>query len=275
MLAHLTVDSDLVVTEYKDLVNCRSNLSIADKKAFHNADRDFFDVDMTRTKTFKNMMVVVCNTNEEPICIVRIGNFYKKAVETHPFSMKFEQITKIENVTLQELDCQTDQDHIIGKMDEYSSHEHFTVWNDFENHHLRNLELKLSNQMLSKMVKMALKLKEQMDGLRIRNSKWIPRRKILKENAALKRDSILKVDVSNIQVNIFSESGVRFSITIGNINKEPQTVFKPVVNMLEVSNLTVNFSSPQWNIEQERELTLVSLPKVILKKSYCIKNSPV
>lgn len=263
------------MTEYKDLTNCKSNFSAKEKEIYHNADRDFFDVFMVRNKTFKNIMVVICNTNEEPICIARIGNVFKKAIETHPFSMRFEQITKVENVVLQELDCQTDSDKIIGKLDEFSSHECFTIWNDFDNYHLRNLELKLSTEMLSKLVKMGLKLKEQMDGLNIKNSKWIPRRKILKENAAFKRDFIMKVDVNNIEVDIYSESGVNLSLSLGSITKEPLVIIKPVVNILEVSNLTVKFSSPQWNIEQDKPLTLFSVPKIILKKSYILKHSLV
>lgn len=116
-------------------------------------------------------MIVVCNTNEEPICIVRIGNFYKKAVETHPFNMKFEQITKVENVVIQELDSTSENDKVIGKLDEFSSHESFTVWNDFDNYHLRNLQIELSTQLLSKLIKMGMKIGEQMSGLGIKNSK--------------------------------------------------------------------------------------------------------
>lgn len=85
----------------------------------------------------------------------------------------------------------------------------------------------------------------------------------------------MKVDVNNIQVNIFSDSGVRFSLNLGAITKEPHTYFKSVVNMLEVSNLSVKFCSPQWNIDQDKELTLFSLPKVILKKNFTLKSNLV
>lgn len=261
--------------EYKDLVNCKTTLSLADKKTYHNADRDYFDVVMTRIKNIKNLMVVICNTNGEPVCIARIDNVLHKVIETFPFSVKFEQLIKVENIVLQQLNCQTDKDQVIGRLDEFSSHESHNIWNDFHNYHLRNLELQLGTELFSKLAKAVIKLKEQLDGLRIRNSKWIPRRRLLKENSSYKKDFLMKVNVSNIRVQIQSESGDQCIIYLASCNKEPLDTIKSVVQMLEISGLTVQFKSAKVSSGQEQVITLLSLPKLILKKNFTLKNSPM
>lgn len=272
-----TVDSrpHSPVIEYKDLINCKSTFSLKDKETYHNADRDYFDVVMTRVKQLRNLMVVVCNIHEEPLCIVRISNVFNKVIETFPFSMKFQQELKVENILLQQLNCQTEKDLVIGHIDEFSTNESYNVWNDFQNYHLRNLDLQLSTELFSKLIKFAMKFKEQLDGLRIRNSKWIPRRKILRENASYKKDFLLKVNVSSIQVQIQSESGDQCIISLASCNKDPLDNIKSVVDMLEVSNIKIQFRSAKCNFDQDQLVTLLSLPKVVIKKNFTLKNSPV
>lgn len=250
------------------------NLPESEKREFINSDRDYFDINLIRGKTYKNIMIVVCNTMDEPLCIVTAANIIDKTTECYPFTMKLERILKAENIHIQNLeDSSTDKE--IGHLDEFVLKEKFTIWNDAESYHLRNFEAKLSTELLSKLGRFGVKINEQIKGLNLKRARWMPRRKILRENAAHKRDFIMKLNLSNINIQIFAESKDYFVIKLASCYKKYQEMIEPSVTLAELSGLEVQFSSAKWNLGDQNITTLLSLPKILVKKNFVLKDSPM
>jgi hypothetical protein len=264
------------VLEYRDLVHCRTTLTKADKEKFICADREYFDINLVRSKTYKNIMVVVCNTLDEPICIVTINNILDKTTECYPFNMKLERILKAEGIQIQNLE-DSNTDRQIGHLDEFVLEEKFTVWNDSESYHLRNFEIKLSTELVAKLTRFGLKINEQIKGLNLKRARWMPRRKVLRENAGFKRDFILKLNLSNINIQINAESKDYFIVKLASCYKKPMDTIEPTMTFAELSGFEVQFSSAKWNLgdHEQNLITLLSLPKTFIKKNFTLKDSPM
>ena len=270
----LIVEKCYIVLEYKDLVHSRLNFSQEEKNRFIKPDREYFDITLIRMKTYKNIMVVVCNTLSEPLCIVNITNIIDKTTECYPFQMNLERIVKAEGIQIQSIDDVNNYKE-IGHLDEFVLKEKFTIWNDSESYHLRNFEAKLSTELLGKLGRFGVKINEQIKGLNLKRARWMPRRKVLRENAAHKRDFILKMNLSNINIQINAESGDYFVVKLASCYKKAQQIIEPTVNLAELSGFEVQFSSAKWNLGEENLVTLLSLPKAFVKKNFTLKDSPL
>lgn len=260
--------------EFRDLTHCRTALNQAEKEEFIAPDREYFDIVLVRGKTYKNITVVVCNTMDEPICILTLGNIIDKTTECYPFNMKLERILKAEGINIQTLE-DSDSDRQIGHLDEFVLNEKFTIWNDSESYHLRNFDIKLSTELVAKLTKFGVKIMGQIKGLRLKRARWMPRRKVLRENAGHKRDFIMKLNLSNINIQINAESRDYFVIKLASCYKKTVDVIEPTVTLAELSNFEIQFSSAKWNLGDENLVTLLSLPKVFVKKNFTLKDSPL
>lgn len=262
--------------EYRDLVHCRTTLSPQEKERFICADRDYFDIVLVRSKTYKNIMVVVCNTLDEPICIVTVGNVLDKTTECYPFSMNLERILKVEGVNIQNLE-DSNTDKIIGHLDEFVLKEKFTIWNDSESYHLRNFDIKLTTELVAKLARFGVKINEQIKGLNLKRARWMPRRKVLRENAGHKRDFIMQLNLSNINIQVHAESKDFFVVKLASCYKKPMETIESTITLAELSGFEVLFSSAKWNLGDvdQNLITLLSLPKVFVKKNFTLKDSPM
>ena len=83
----------------------------------------------------------------------------------------------------------------------------------------------------------------------------------------LKRDFILKMMLSNINLKVQRKSGDYFHIKIGSLVKEPQICIEAINTMLNINNLEVNFCK----IDGEDgfiEESLIKLPSIQIIKRY-------
>ena len=128
----------------------KSNMSAQDKDKSFSPDRGLYDVKMVRKKFVKQLVVFLCNTADEPLCLVKTQNLLDITTETYPYTMLFERIIKTENLTLENVTLEQNQP--IGKLDEIVLHEHFNIENDSESYHLRNFEANFDSSVLSKLI---------------------------------------------------------------------------------------------------------------------------
>ena len=132
--------------------HARSDFSQEKKEKFFTPDRGLFDVKITRSKAIKKLVAVLCDTTEEPMCIVRLSNLLDRTVETYPYNMVIDHTVKAEKIVFHDVDSQKENEKIIGKLDEAVMTEYFNVWNDDESYHLRNFEADFSSGLLLKLV---------------------------------------------------------------------------------------------------------------------------
>jgi hypothetical protein len=262
-------------SELKDMEHLRSTLSKEEKELFFVADRGIFDVNIIRSKSVKSLILVICDTLDAPLCILRAKNILQRTTECYPYEMKFENIVKAENLILQDIDCTSENDKIIGRIDEVVTTNCYTVWNDLDSYLLRNFEASLSSELLARLYLFGIKAKEQFGGLKIKSSRWVPRRKMLKDNAALKQDFILKLNVSNINLKINLEGDKYFMLNIASIQKEREEFIEPVISMLTLSNLEIGFSAPKWIESAGQPSNLITIPKIILKKNFSLNKDDI
>ena len=85
---------------------------------------------IVRSKTVKKCVAVLCDTADEPMCIIRLDNILDKTTETYPFNMVIDHTVKAEKLVFQDIDSQSESDKVIGRIDEVVMSEFFNVWND-------------------------------------------------------------------------------------------------------------------------------------------------
>ena len=126
------------------------NLTDEERIKYYKPDRDLYDVLVTRIKGIKKLAAVICNTQDEPLCLVQASNILDKTIEAFPYNMLFEHVVKAENIVIQDTDISPEKDSVIGKLDEVVMNEHYDVWADLESYHLRNLYMDIPCQLLAK-----------------------------------------------------------------------------------------------------------------------------
>jgi hypothetical protein len=224
-------------------------------------------------------VAVLCDTADEPMCIIRLDNILDKTTETYPFNMVIDHTVKAEKLVFQDIDSQSESDKVIGRIDEVVMSEFFNVWNDAESYHLRNFEADCSSHLLSKLLVYGAHAGKMFavspahQGLRLKRSRWTPRRKVLRENAGLKRDYILKANLNNIRLRVTTETGDRFELNVGSLVKDPLDLVDPVVNLVTASNLELLFNTPKNTEDPDRFVPLVLVPKVVLKKNFSMNQA--
>ena len=253
----------------------RSSFTDTEKEKFFTPDRGLFDVTIIRSKVINNLVVVICDTQDEPVCILRAKNIVNKTTEAYPYRMLFENIVKVEKLVLQDIDSIGESDNVIGRVDEITANSTYTVWADQDTYNVRNVEANLSSEQLAKLYLFGIKAAEQFGGLRIKSSRWVPRRKMLKDNASIKQDFIMKINVSNIHVKIYLETNRYFSLNIGSITREPVEIINPILTMLIVNNIELGFVAPEWAETTGHTSQLLSIPNITLKKTFSINNDSI
>ena len=145
--------------EFKDLIHMRSNFTQAQKDKYFVPDRDLYDATLVRSKQVKQLVVVLCNTADEPLCIVRASNISDTTTETYPYRMSLDRKIKVENVILENASLASQS--LIGRLEEVVIDEVFTVHQDVESYHLRNFDANFDSASLSKLVVFFKQAKEQ------------------------------------------------------------------------------------------------------------------
>lgn len=259
--------------EFKDLEHIRSELSLADKIRYFNPEQGFYDVTLVREKSFSNIVIVICNTSDEPLCIFRAANVNDKITESYPFKMLYERVFRLDGIQIQDINSMGDKDQVLGTLDEIVMHEVYDAQNDLESYNLRNLDVALPIELAGKLAMFAMNAKEQFGGLRLKQARWIPRRKMLRDNGSLKQDFVLKINVSNVKlvINLTPEDFVM--LKIGSAIKENYDEVEELVTQLEVSNLEVNYFTPKWEKEAKDIDPILIIPKITLKKGFWLSRA--
>ena len=88
----------------------------------------------------------------------------------------------------------------------------------------------------------------------------------------MKRDFLLKINVSNILLRIITENQDSFILKIGSVFKDPVDVVETVSNLITVKDFDLSFVSVNQLFENETEMKLVGLPRITVKKNYSMNK---
>src|SRR3990167_2226559 len=248
-------------------------MSLADKIKYFNPEQGFYDVTLIREKSFSNIVIVICNTNDEPLCIVRAVNISDKITESYPFNMLYERVFRLDGIQVQDINSMGEKDRILGSLDEVVMHEVYNSQNDLESYNLRNLDLAIPIELAGKLAVFGMNTKEQFGGLRMKQARWIPRRKMLRDNGALKQDFVLKINVSNVKLVINLNSDEFVMLKLGSAIKENYDEVEELVTQLELSNLELQYFTPKWEKEMKDIEPLLVIPKITLKKGFWLSRA--
>lgn len=96
---------------------------------------------------------------------------------------------------------------------------------------------------------------------------------MLKENAVLKQDFILKVTASNINIKIGIDDNEYFLIKLGSAMKDVKETIENIIPWLLLTNLEILYSTQKSLTNPEKEEPLLTIPKIVVKKNFTMSQS--
>lgn len=78
----------------------------------------------------------------------------------------------------------------------------------------------MSSELALRFIKYMTEFGKQFSGLRMNRSKWVPRRKLIRENYMVKRDFLAVLNASNIKIRLVLDTGRIIQINLASVIKE-------------------------------------------------------
>lgn len=98
-----------------------------------------------------------------------------------------------------------------------------------ENFNLQSLDIEVSSELALRFIKYMTEFGSQFSGLRMNRTKWVPRRKLIRENYMLKRDFLAVLNASNIRIRLVLDTGRIIQINLASVIKEREDKIVQVV----------------------------------------------